>query len=274
MRRFSTRQGMTLIEMLFATAIAGVVLTGAIVMLSRDTELSRGALAISAAQTKAQQMLGVLHEELARSRALDPLASGTAEVLSLSGSPPANLYDGRALESQGPVFFRGDGTQFAYRLPLGVETGAGYIGEAGASFGALVRDAQGVLSPSNTAHTQLRFRAQGTLSESERFVDLNRDGDQLDVFELGQLVKSSFANPGDVQSNIEVPLGPRMVLQEREAYGSDLDGDGFEDPLFLWDPLRSRLSLRLFVVGDDPKGRPAVRRVQSSIYLRNGAGME
>jgi hypothetical protein len=59
------------------------------------------------------------------------------------------------------------------------------------------------------------------------------------------------------------------VLQERCNRGGDLDGDGFDDPLFLWDPMARRLHVRIFVLGNGVEEMPLVRRVESVIYLRN-----
>jgi hypothetical protein len=70
---------------------------------------------------------------------------------------------------------------------------------------------------------------------------------------------------------IDVALGPPIVLQERCAWGGDLDGDGFEDPIFLWDREGGRLRARLFIMAAARKNVPQVRRVESTLFLRNGA---
>jgi len=61
------------------------------------------------------------------------------------------------------------------------------------------------------------------------------------------------------------------VLQERCNWGSDLDGDGFDDPLFMWEPETGCLHVRLFLAAGTVNGRQSVREIESILYLRNGA---
>lgn len=197
------------------------------------------------------------------------LWSGLAEVLALTGTPPADLYDGQALESAGPVYFRGDGTGICYRMPTDPAGGHEFFADGQLQWGAVVGQ-----TPLLTGWSALYFVPVGTYDEAQHTLDINHDGDRSDVFDIGQIHRRSWStsDPASPDSRA-VPIGPSVVLQERCRHGADLDGDGFGDPIFLWDPLSGRLHLRLFVMGRNKQGWPTVRRVESMVFLRNsGAG--
>ncbi len=196
------------------------------------------------------------------------LWSGLAELLALTGTPPADLYDGQALESAGPTYFRGDGTGISYRMPTDPSGGHDFFANGQLQWGATVGQA-----PLLTGWCAMYFVPVTTFSEAQSGVDINHDGDRTDVFDIGQIHRRrwSTANPGSPDSK-DVAIGPSVVLQERNRYGSDLDGDGFADPIFLWDPVSGRLHLRLFVMGRNQQGWPTVRRVESMVFLRNSDG--
>ena len=192
---------------------------------------------------------------------------GLAETLSLSGNPPADLWDGRALESAGPVYFRGDGLGFSYRLPTDPAGGQDYLVDGALQWGATVGQ-----TPTLQGWCALVYVPRDLFQESERAFDLNRDGDTDDLFDVGQLHRRSWSTNAPADGATDTVLGPCVVLQERCHPGADLDGDGFEDPLFLWDATSGRLHMRLFVLGTNRQGEPAVRRVESLVFLRNEAG--
>ena len=102
-------------------------------------------------------------------------------------------------------------------------------------------------------------------------MDLNADGDEADTFDLGRIRMRSWdsANPGAPAT--DVALGPAFVLQEQCNWASDLDGDGFEDPMFLWDATQARLRVRLFVLEGTINARPSVERLETSVFLTNGS---
>jgi hypothetical protein len=195
------------------------------------------------------------------------LWSGLAELLTLPGTPPPDLYDGQALESTGPAYFRGDGTGLSYRMPTDPSGGHDYFANGQLQWGATVGDA-----PLLTGWCALYYVPDGTYDESKAGIDINHDGDTTDVFDIGQIhrVRWNTADPASAPN--EVAIGPSVVLQERCHYGADLDGDGFGDPIFLWDPVSGRLHLRLFVMGRNAQGWPTVRRVESMVFLRNSDG--
>ena len=61
-----------------------------------------------------------------------------------------------------------------------------------------------------------------------------------------------------------------MIIQEQCNWGGDMDGDGFEDPIFLWNRSGGRLRVRFFVLAEARKNIPLVRRMEATLFLRNG----
>jgi len=196
------------------------------------------------------------------------LWGGLAERLSLTGTPPPNLYDGQALESAGPTYFRGDGTGISYRMPTDPAGGHDFFAGGQLQWGSTVGQ-----RPLLSGWSALYYVPVATYDEAVSGVDINHDGDRTDVFDIGQIHRRRWdtTDPSNTDSK-DVAIGPSVVLQERCRYGSDLDGDGFADPIFLWDPISGRLHLRLFVMGRNVQGWPTVRRVESMVFLRNSDG--
>ncbi|NOT29355.1 MAG: hypothetical protein HOP15_02770 [Planctomycetes bacterium] len=195
----------------------------------------------------------------------DHLWGGLAEPLANQEAPGAGDYDGIALEEGQPVFFRGDGTGFSYRVPV--------VGPSGANnpsaghelfFGADVRG----VGPTTHGWMALVFEPSGAYEEATTGDDINEDGDAEDVFDIGQLRRLTWDTRAP-EALEELELGPASVLQERCNRGGDLDGDGFADPLFLWNPETHVLHVRLFLVGSARDDRPEVRKVESVMFLRN-----
>jgi len=199
-----------------------------------------------------------------QTRSTNVMWAGLAEPIELQDNPPASLWDGVAAEPSGPVFFRGDGIGFSYRGPVDPAGGTNYLNGDDIRWGATV---DGV--PSTTGWQAIVFVPRFTFVEATTNDDLNRDGDFDDTFDIGQLRRRTWdtANPGGPVQDLG--LGPTNLIQERCDWGSDLDNDGFDDPMFLWDPIMKRLHIRLFVLGSGRRDMPIVRRVESMVFLRN-----
>jgi type II secretory pathway pseudopilin PulG len=342
MRTHGFRSGFTLVELAIAFGILVVILLIGFGVVIRESRLTRETVAISVAETHAQDMLNLLGRQLADASgemphalvtttlatadttslsvdstigfpdqgcllvdrgtgnverilyaALGPahasfqtlvrgaqcstahahapgaqvLWAGLAQAVALSGSPPPSAYDGRAMESGGPLFFIGDGTGFSYRVPTDPAGGRDVLEDGEIRWGA---NSGG--RPTLTGWAALVFVPRGRIDESEVHLDLNHDGDETDVFDVGQIRARTWdtSNPSVPASDLGV--GPAVILQERCHYGGDLDGDRFADPIFLWEPTERRLHVRLFVLGRSAGEVPTVRRVESTIFLRNEAG--
>ena len=108
-----------------------------------------------------------------------------------------------------------------------------------------------------------------TYLESASGDDLNNDGDTVDVFEVGQIRRRIWDATDPTVPPADLGLGPTNILQEQCNWGGDLDGDGFNDPIFLWDRDSRQLHIRLFILGRSNSDVPIVREVQSLVFLRN-----
>lgn len=181
-------------------------------------------------------------------------------------APDAAFFDGASQELLGDVFFRGDGSGFAFRVPVDPAGGQDYFDASGEiQWGAVV---DGAGTPDGRAC--FRFTPVAKIEESARGADLNGDGDEDDTFDLGQISKRVWDSNAGGASGFEVALCPPMVLQEVCRWGADLDADGLDDPIFLWEPASSRLRIRLFLLDAGRDGAPVVRTSEVSYFLRNG----
>jgi hypothetical protein len=199
---------------------------------------------------------------------MEILWAGLAEPIAEQFAPPAESFDGIALEEGVGVFFRGAGAGVSYRVPVDPAGGTDYLNGEDIQWGSVVG---GV--PLLSGWSAIEYVPVTSFTEAETGDDVNNDGDTLDTFDVGQLrrrVWDTNAPGGPVD---DLGLGPTAILQEQCNWGSDLDGDGFEDPMFLWNESARTLHIRLFLVGRSVKDIPIVRRVDSVIFLRNENGL-
>lgn len=194
----------------------------------------------------------------------DQLWVGLAEPLANQTDPAPSDYDGIALEDGREVFFRGDGTGFSYRVPVDPNGGNNPLDGHDLFWGATFSEG----GPTVDGWMAIVFESSEIYDEALTRDDVNEDGDTLDVFEIGQLRRLTWdtTDPTRVE---ELGLGPSNVLQERCNHGGDLDGDGFADPLFLWNGETNLLHVRLFLLGTSRRDMPVVRKVESVMFLRN-----
>lgn len=194
------------------------------------------------------------------------LWAARAEAIDQQDNPPANLWDGVASEPLGPTYFRGDGTGFAFRVPVDPTGGTDYLDQGEVTWGATVASV-----PTLSGWSAFYYDAVGTLREDESEADINGDGDQVDVFDVGSLRMASWdgATPG--QDATDIVLCPAVILQEQCNWGGDLDGDGFDDPIFLWDGTVQTLHVRMLVNVSAGNDRVITRTIDTVIFLQNGA---
>ena len=192
--------------------------------------------------------------------------AGAACALENQLGPPVAQWEGQALTAEGPLFFRGDGTGFSFRVPTDPAGGTDYFDATGIRWGSKVDG-----NPSSNGWSALAYVPTRQISESDVETDINGDGDQIDTFSLGQirLIRWDAFSNGVPES--DVALCPPIVVQELCNYGGDLDGDGFQDPIFLWNPVDGSLRVRLTIVSGLQNTRAVVNRISSTMYLRNGS---
>ena len=190
-----------------------------------------------------------------------------AVVLDDQINPPVSFYDGVSQELIGQLFYRGDGTGFSFRVPTDPTGNMDFFDDAGdVQWGATVEGVDTL-----DGWSCLRFQPVAQITEAARGADFNADGDREDTFDLGRIVLRSWVTNDPSLPATEISLCPPMVLQEQCSWGSDLDNDGFQDPIFLWDPASGRLRLRLFLLTSNQRDIPEVRLVERAMFLRNGA---
>jgi hypothetical protein len=199
---------------------------------------------------------------------VDHLWAGLAQPLDNQVDPSEAEYDGIALEGESRVFFRGDGTGFSFRQPVDPSGGNNPLDGDDLRWGAVVPG----VGPTTDGWLALVFEPKTVFEEAPYGEDLNGDGDATDVFDVGQIRRLAWdtSDPGLFE---DLGLGPSQVLQERCNHGGDLDGDGFADPLFLWDAEQNLLHVRLFLLGASRADMPVVRKVESVLFLRNEAAL-
>lgn len=212
--------------------------------------------------TRGEQCTGVFDH--AQDGDLDVLWAGLAEPLEDQVAPAASEYDGIALEAGQGIYFRGDGVGFSYRVPVDPSGGNNPLSGHDLQWGAVVTG----VGPTLDGWSALVFQPERLYVEADTGDDVNRDGDTLDTYDVGQIRRLTW-DTSDPTRFDDLGLGPSNVLQERCNWGGDLDSDGFADPIFLWDARQSLLHVRLFLLGATIENVPIVRAVESVVYLRN-----
>lgn len=198
----------------------------------------------------------------------EALWSGLAEALFEQDSPPDGSWDGRAEDLAGGIFFRGLGTGVSYRIPVDPNYTPGdipdYLDGDELRWGQVI---EGVGNEDGWA--AIEFVPSWVFDEGATNDDINNDGDFNDVFDVGQLRRRIWNAWDPTDPIADLGLGPTAVLQERCNWGGDLDSDGFEDPIFCWDPEQRLLHLKLKVIGTSVDDMPVIRTVESTYFLRN-----
>lgn len=177
--------------------------------------------------------------------------------------PEEDEIDGISRELGREIFYRGGGTGLVYQVPI--RTAGGTYFEAGVddmSYGATI---DGVDEPAG--YYALHFEATDAIVEEALGTDLNRDGDTEDLFDLGHIRLLSWETNRPEQVQVAI-LCPNVIVQETCDYGSDLDGDGFSDPMFLLNENTGRLRLRLFSFSGWAGGSQ-LNRDEITVFLTN-----
>lgn len=193
------------------------------------------------------------------------LWEGAAFPIEEQIAPIAGTFDGQTDDLRGVVFYRGDGVGFSYRRPIDPAGTGTFIEDGAIRWGATVG---GIDTTDGCA--SLVFSPVGVVSEAERNFDINSDGDLDDTFDLGGIANLGWNAVDPSLGTSSLDLVSPILLQEQDNYGGDMNGDGLDDPMFLWTPDSGRLRIRLFALLGDVNGHEVVKRFETVLYLRNG----
>ena len=191
------------------------------------------------------------------------LWAGSALPIADQVAPPPSQFDGQSAEPGGALFFRGPGCGFSYCAPVDPTGGTDYLVGTDVQWGAVVDG-----TPLVGGGAAVYFAPRDTAVEATLAIDLNQDGDQDDAFDVGQLRLRCWDAANPAAGSTDVALSSPMLIQEQCNWGGDLDGDGFEDPMFLWDEERRRLRVRLFALVSMDEGT-VLRQAQTTLFLKN-----
>ncbi|MFT5689587.1 MAG: hypothetical protein ACI8PQ_002433, partial [Planctomycetota bacterium] len=194
----------------------------------------------------------------------DVLWGGLAELIDNQINPDQSAFDGTAQGEDRLEYFRGLGTGIVFRVPVDPTGNNNVLDGDQLQWGASLNE----FGPTENGYYAIYFEVSDTYEESRFETDINNDGDSVDTFDIGQLRRVVW-DASDPSRAEDVGIGPRAVLQESCNWGSDLDGDGANDPMFLFNESRRTLHIRLTVIGRATPDQPIVRSVESVIYLRN-----
>lgn len=218
--------GYTAFELVIVIAIFGLVLFALGGLLNTGGASANFLAATATHQGRCRAMVEKVSRELM-----------TARLVALADSP-----DEPRLDFQTPVDWDADGDQLDPDMLIewGVDE------EAGAVLGAFA-----VLS----------FVPYDRADEIADRIDYNDDGDQLDVFRVGRLVRRTAGG-------LRTAFGDLNLLVNDADPQGDVDGDGNPDPMFTFDGTQT-VGIQIFALNTDVAGEPRFERFQTQLTLRN-----
>ena len=105
------------------------------------------------------------------------------------------------------------------------------------------------------------FVKTSDISEGTR-VDLNWDTDTDDAFDVGYMQKK-ITNPDDASDEIILKRG-NWIVQPKDNWGGDIDGDGDKDPIFVKDG--TRVTISVWSLGADPRVAPRLANSRATVF--------
>ena len=254
------RRGFTLLEMVIAVTILAGILVGVAVMLHSTGKIAT----LEAARNEIERV---------NQKALDQMA---LELRDAAARITTVAFDGTSVQFQIPVppydtplnlpFDPSDPDEPANK-PTVDATGATRFGflEVTGKLQRTPRD--GTITYQFVPDT--RAGLPEVVSEAALRMNLNADGDSIDQFVVGRIVRitqvtgqAAVTDPGSMGIWIAQPF-PIANL------GGDVSGDGQPDPIFQLDAANSRIIVNLWAVHVDGNKNPHFVRSTTSIGLRN-----
>jgi hypothetical protein len=196
--RNRNRRGFSLVELLVVTGTLGLISALVVSGLERGQRFANTEMSRASIESKFHSGIDRIRRELAVARVDDPIDSGT---------------------------------RVRYMVPIDADgDGLTYDGNGVVTWGYVVA---GVPTPGAAAW--FAYVIDQVVDEAGLGLDVNRDGDLLDVFEMGHLEHQT-------PDGRAVPLTGSTMLQKAGNPGGDVDEDGTLDPLFAaFDTGRARM---------------------------------
>jgi type II secretory pathway pseudopilin PulG len=235
--RCASRAGFSLLEVVVAVGVLALMMIG-VAMVFKDT----GFVASSEAKSNdvARTSQGALDQMTKE------LRESAIRVITVSA-------DGSSIQFQIPVDIDGNGT---------ILDGSGAV-----EYGFLDR---GVPTKGTITYRFVENIVGGrpdVLREADLRLDLNGDGDRLDSFDRGCIVRITHANGGP---EVRGPaLTGQCVVVAHADWGGDIDGDGVADPIFKLDGATGRVQINVWTMLADDRKNPQMLRSSSSVCPRN-----
>lgn len=237
------QRGFTMLEMMIATAILTIIIVATLTTMSSMS-------------TSVQIETMVAQTEQKGNKALEMMAEALRSA-NIVGLP---LVGSGTMRFMVPVDHDGDGDALDGNLDIEWGAQREEVDLAGKTVEILA------------ATTIFRYIPTGSFSEAGR-IDLNRDGDTADTFDVGRIEKvyeggTTTAYPGVpavTYSQIVVEIVDSVVrLQGQDV--ADIDGDDQLDPMFWQDGSTIRIILFLAKTSET---EPLMVKLTTSVELRN-----
>ncbi len=239
------QRGFTLVEMMIATAILTIIIVATLTTMSSMSSSVQVETMVAQSEQKGNKALERMAEALR-----------SANIVGLPDAGSDNM------SFRVPVDHDGDGDVLSDNVNLDIQWGAQReeVDLAGKTVEIL------------GATTIFRYVVTGSFSEDGR-VDLNRDGDTTDIFDVGRIEKiyaggatTAYSGvPAVTYSQIVTPMVDSVVRLQGQMVG-DIDNDGQPDPIFWQDGSTIRIILFLAKTGET---EPLMVKVETAVELRN-----
>ncbi|MCX7933827.1 MAG: prepilin-type N-terminal cleavage/methylation domain-containing protein, partial [Planctomycetota bacterium] len=186
--RCARERGVSLLEILIATAILSILMIAAFHFTRATAEGINFESQVIALEQDANRVIGILAHSLRSARLTPGMSEGANADLIAKGYPPLDGVEdlGNTVDLGGGVTRATQAGQVCFQVPVDHdEDGDTTDASLNTEWGAKRED----ISPTDykDAYIVYRFRGVDIFDEAAKKYDLNRDGDTTDVFDVGHI---------------------------------------------------------------------------------------